>query len=125
MSVAELTEQVLRGRVVRAQAEDLTQFRRRFVTPALSGESRAEAEAGFGVFRFVDQALAELRLGFCGLFPRHVGKAHEEVGRRVLGVDAEKFVQLAEALGVAVAMNAGAALVYSARALDAVGKADS
>ena len=33
--------------------------------------------------------------------------------------------EIAEALGVAVAMNAGAALVYSARALDAVGKADS
>ncbi|MNM82064.1 Carboxymuconolactone decarboxylase family protein [compost metagenome] len=31
--------------------------------------------------------------------------------------------EIAEALGVAVAMNAGAALVYSARALDAVGKA--
>lgn len=30
--------------------------------------------------------------------------------------------QVAEALGVAVAMNAGAALVYSARALDAVEK---
>lgn len=29
--------------------------------------------------------------------------------------------QIAEALGVAVAMNAGAALVYSARALEAVG----
>lgn len=33
--------------------------------------------------------------------------------------------EIAEALGVAVAMNAGAALVYSARALDAVAKADA
>ena len=32
--------------------------------------------------------------------------------------------EIAEALGVAVAMNAGAALVYSARAMDAVGKAN-
>jgi AhpD family alkylhydroperoxidase len=33
--------------------------------------------------------------------------------------------QIAEALGVAIAMNAGAALVYSARALDAVDEAAS
>jgi len=33
--------------------------------------------------------------------------------------------EIAEALGVAVAMNAGAALVYSARAMDAVGKVDN
>ncbi|ATR83659.1 carboxymuconolactone decarboxylase family protein [Pseudomonas sp. FFUP_PS_473] len=32
--------------------------------------------------------------------------------------------EIAEALGVAIAMNAGAALVYSARALDAVGKVE-
>ncbi|WP_246317539.1 carboxymuconolactone decarboxylase family protein [Hyphomicrobium methylovorum] len=31
--------------------------------------------------------------------------------------------EIAEALGVAIAMNTGAALVYSARALDAVGEA--
>ena len=34
------------------------------------------------------------------------------------------YARIAEALGVAVAMNAGAALVYSARAMDAVGKAN-
>jgi AhpD family alkylhydroperoxidase len=33
--------------------------------------------------------------------------------------------EIAEALGVAVAMNAGAALVYSVRALDAVGAAQN
>ncbi|APW74067.1 MULTISPECIES: carboxymuconolactone decarboxylase family protein [Sphingopyxis] len=33
--------------------------------------------------------------------------------------------EIAEALGVAVALNAGAALVYSARALDAVSAAES
>jgi alkylhydroperoxidase/carboxymuconolactone decarboxylase family protein YurZ len=42
---------------------------------------------------------------------------------RKLGASAE---EIAEALGVAIAVNAGAALVYSARAMDAVlaGSAD-
>ena len=40
---------------------------------------------------------------------------HAEAARKVGATEQE----LAEALGVAVAMNAGAAMVYSARALDA------
>lgn len=44
--------------------------------------------------------------------------------RRAVEAGATKE-EIAEALGVAVAMNAGAALVYSARALDAVSAAQS
>ena len=69
-------------------------------TARLDGKTRELIAIAVGVTRQCD-----------GCITTHVAAAHQQ------GATAE---EIAEALGVAIAVNAGAALVYSARAMDAV-----
>ena len=69
-------------------------------TARLDGKTRELIAIAVGVTRQCD-----------GCITTHVAAAHQQ------GATAD---EIAEALGVAIAVNAGAALVYSARAMDAV-----